>query len=184
MNGLSKHLSSRYARHISSVAVTLQHGACLLLGSSLDPAYIVAVHALPELVQTATNKRNAALLQRHLQDALDVVPARGIVRFVGVPEECLARGGRTVAGELTGEKDKQHGIERDEEGKGEVQRRRTVRVRLYPPIISLGVVCSGVLTRQIGRLVQAQTRIGKCSATGCRRFYTGYFTRKRTAYIT
>lgn len=120
MTDLSEHLSHRYARPISSIAVTLQHGVCLLMGGSLEPAYIVAIHALPGLVQTATNKRNAALLQRHLLGALGVVPARGMIRFVGVPEECLAVGGRTVAGELAGERT---GVE----GR-RVQRRRTVRV--------------------------------------------------------
>lgn len=128
MNGLSEHLSHRYARPISSIAVTLQHGACLLVGASLDPAYLVAVHALPELVQTATNKRNAALLQRHIQDALGVVPTRGIIRFVGVSEESLATGGKTVAGELAEMRDKDGG-EHGDGGKGQIRRRRTVRVR-------------------------------------------------------
>ncbi|KAL6850976.1 hypothetical protein ACO1O0_008102 [Amphichorda felina] len=127
MNGLSEHLSHRYARPISSIAVTLQHGACLIVGASLDPAYLVAVHALPELVQTATNKRSAALLQRHIQDALGVVPARGIIRFVGVSEGSLATGGKTVAGELAEMRDKDGG-EHEDGGKGQIRRRRTVRI--------------------------------------------------------
>lgn len=121
MSSLSEHLTHRYARPLSSVAVTLQHGACLLLGGTFDPAYIITIHAIPSLVQPATNKRNAALLQKHLEMTLGVRSDRGVVRFVAVAEECLARGGRTVASDVE---------ERDEEGR--VQRRRTIRVSCPP----------------------------------------------------
>jgi hypothetical protein len=86
---------------VSSIVVTLQHGACVFLGGTFEPAYVLAVHALPDQIQTVTNKRNAALLQRHLESTLCVPASRGLVRFVGVPEECLACDGRTIAGELS-----------------------------------------------------------------------------------
>ncbi|AEO57764.1 hypothetical protein MYCTH_2018629, partial [Thermothelomyces thermophilus ATCC 42464] len=97
---LACQLSARYQRPVSSVVVTLHHGACLLFGGSFDPAYAMAVRALPSQLQPTTNKRNAALLQRHMEEALGVPPSRGVLRFVPIPEEHLACGGKTVAGEI------------------------------------------------------------------------------------
>lgn len=122
MGSLSEHLTHRYSRPLTSIAVTLQHGTCLFLGGTFDPAYIITIHAIPGLVQTATNKRNAALLQKHLEMTLGVRSDRGVVRFVAIAEECLARGGRTVAADI-GE---------DREDGREVQRRRTIRVSYIP----------------------------------------------------
>ncbi|KAK4043964.1 Tautomerase/MIF superfamily [Parachaetomium inaequale] len=97
---LSYHLSTRYQRPVSSIAVTLHHGACMFWGGSFDPAYVMAVSALPAQLQPTTNKRNAALIQRHMEETLGVAPARGLLRFVPVREEHLACNGRTMAGEI------------------------------------------------------------------------------------
>jgi len=97
---LSYSLSSRYQRPESSILVTLDHSACLLFGGTFDPAYTMTITALPSQIQPVTNKRNAALLQRELHEALGVVPERGVIRFVGVAEENLATNGRTVAAEI------------------------------------------------------------------------------------
>ncbi|KAI5867960.1 Tautomerase/MIF [Durotheca rogersii] len=97
---LSYQLSNRYQRPMSSVAVELSHGRCLLFGGTFDPAYTLTIRALPALVQPATNRRNAALLQRHVHDALGVPPARGYLRFVPTPEHAVAVGGTTVAAQI------------------------------------------------------------------------------------
>ncbi|KAJ3547526.1 hypothetical protein NM208_g1473 [Fusarium decemcellulare] len=97
---LSDHLAIRYSRPVSSIAVTLQHGACILFSGSCDPAYIMTVEALACYVQTATNKRNMALLQRHMEQALGVRSSRGFLKFIPVPEECAGWKGKTVAGEI------------------------------------------------------------------------------------
>ncbi|KAI0598594.1 Tautomerase/MIF [Biscogniauxia sp. FL1348] len=97
---LSYHLSNRYQRPISSVAITLNHGSCMMFAGTFEPAYTLTIYALPSLVQPTTNKRNAALIQRHLQESLGVVPARGYIHFVATPEENVAIGGRTVAAEI------------------------------------------------------------------------------------
>lgn len=85
-----------YSRPVGSVVVTLQHGVCMLSGGSLDPAYTTAVSALPYQVQATANRRNAALLQAHLTQALRVPPTRGLERFVAVSEDCAGWGGRTA----------------------------------------------------------------------------------------
>lgn len=97
---LSYTLSSRYARPDSSICVSITHSACLLFGGSFEPAYTMTITALPSLVQPTTNKRNAALIQKSMEDVLGVPPQRGLIRFVAVAEENLATNGRTVLGEI------------------------------------------------------------------------------------
>lgn len=97
---LSYHLSTRYQRPVSSIVVTLQHGACMLYGGSFDPAYVMAIFALPSQLQPTTNKRNAALIQKHMEEVLGVGATRGLLRFVPTSEEDLASNGNTVAGDI------------------------------------------------------------------------------------
>lgn len=78
----------------------MQHGACLLFGGTFDPAYVMSVYALSSQLQPTTNKRNAALIQRHMEEALGVPPSRGFLRFIPVMEEHSAWKGKTVAGEI------------------------------------------------------------------------------------
>ncbi|OTA07887.1 hypothetical protein A9Z42_0088240 [Trichoderma parareesei] len=98
---MANHLAARYNRQPSSTIISLHHSQSLLFSGSPSPAYMLTVTALACEVQPATNKRNAAVLQKHLADALRVPPARGMVRFVPVAEECLAWGGKTVAGRIS-----------------------------------------------------------------------------------
>ncbi|KAF2085560.1 hypothetical protein K490DRAFT_13356, partial [Saccharata proteae CBS 121410] len=97
---LSYQLSQRYQRPESAIMVTLHHSACLLLGGSFDPAYILSITALPTQLQPVTNKRNAALLQTFMADVLGVTMTRGIIRFQGLAEENMATNGRTMLGEI------------------------------------------------------------------------------------
>lgn len=97
---LSYTLSSRYARPENCVCVSITHSACLLFGGSFEPAYTMTITALPSLVQPTTNKRNAALLQKSMEDVLGVSPQRGLIKFVAVGEENLATNSRTVLGEI------------------------------------------------------------------------------------
>lgn len=97
---LAYHLSNRYQRPMSSIIITLHHGICMLFGSTFEPAYTLTIHALPSLLQPATNKRNAILIQQHLHETLGVVSTRGHIRFEATPEENVAIGGKTVASEI------------------------------------------------------------------------------------
>ncbi len=90
----------RYKRPLSSIVVTLQHGSCMCFGGSFDPAYVMSVFALPCELQPATNRRNAAVIQRHMHESLGVLPSRGLLRFVSTPEENMATNGKTIAGEM------------------------------------------------------------------------------------
>ncbi|PKK49538.1 hypothetical protein CI102_4935 [Trichoderma harzianum] len=121
----SHHLAARYNRYPSSIVISLHHSQCLLFGGSMDPAYTLTITALASEVQPATNKRNAAVLQKHLEAVLRVPPARGMVRFIPVAEESLAWGSKTVAGRIS------EAVAGDGDGEKErnkVQERRRLKV--------------------------------------------------------
>lgn len=80
--------------------ITVNHSACLLLGGSFEPTYILTVNALPIQLLPTTNKRNAALIQTFLAESIGVSPERGIIKFVPIPEESFAMNGMTILGEI------------------------------------------------------------------------------------
>ncbi|RNJ55678.1 hypothetical protein D7B24_008300 [Verticillium nonalfalfae] len=109
---LSHQLSIRYQRPVSSIVVTLQHGACMLFGGSFDSAYTMSISGLPIEFAPTKNRRIAALLQKYMEESLGVLPRRGYLRFVPLSEENVAWDGKTVASELaeTQGLEDQHGV--------------------------------------------------------------------------
>ncbi|KAF2119929.1 hypothetical protein BDV96DRAFT_485755 [Lophiotrema nucula] len=97
---LSHHLSQRYQRPESSIMITVNHSACLLLGGSFEPTYILTITALPAQIQPTLNKRNAALIQVFMAESIGVPIDRGIIKFTPIPEESLATNGMTILGEI------------------------------------------------------------------------------------
>jgi len=90
----------RYQRPETSIMITVNHSACLLLGGSFEPTYILTINALPVQVQPTTNKRNASLIQTFMAESIGVSSDRGIVKFIPIPEESLAMNGMTILGEI------------------------------------------------------------------------------------
>lgn len=80
--------------------ITVNHSACLLLGGSFEPTYILTINALPVQLQPTTNKRNAALIQTFMAESIGVSSDRGIIKFIPIPEESLAMNGMTILGEI------------------------------------------------------------------------------------
>ncbi|KAL4725023.1 hypothetical protein ACLX1H_008470 [Fusarium chlamydosporum] len=66
------------------------------------------IEAVARDMQTATNKRNIALFQRHMEQALGIPASRGYLRFVPVAEDCAGWKGNTIAGEIADAKDRTH----------------------------------------------------------------------------
>ncbi len=97
---LSSQLSSRYQRSESSIVVTVSHSTCLLFGGSFDPAYTLTITALASQLQPVTNKRNAAIVAKAMEDNLGVGPERGLIKFQAIAEENVATNGKTIAGEI------------------------------------------------------------------------------------
>lgn len=80
--------------------ITVNHSACLLLGGSFEPTYVLTISALPVQLQPTTNKRNAALIQQFMFESIGVSSERGIIKFMPIQEDCLATNGSTVLGEI------------------------------------------------------------------------------------
>ncbi|KAJ4362656.1 hypothetical protein N0V95_001364 [Ascochyta clinopodiicola] len=97
---LSHHLSTRYQKPETSIMITVNHSACLLLGGSFEPTYILTINALPVQLQPTLNKRNAAMIQNFMTESIGVPIDRGIVKFVAIQEESFAMNGMTVLGEI------------------------------------------------------------------------------------
>lgn len=127
----------------------------MFFGGSFEPAYVMSVFALPSQLLPTTNKRNAALIQKHMEEALGVRSARGFLRFVPIQEEHLACNGKTVAAEID---ELERGCYRDgfdggrmqsatENGTGaasrgtRVKRMLSVKVRLVNPFPSPKTDC-------------------------------------------
>ena len=115
LQDLSQQLSQRYQRPTTSIFLSLSHSACMLFGGTFDSAYILTITTLPSLLLPTTNKRNSALLQAFLADSLGVSPARGLVRFLAVPDEFLAFNGTTVLGQIDNLKREEVEKERERE---------------------------------------------------------------------
>jgi hypothetical protein len=97
---LSHHLSTRYQKPETSIMITVNHSACLLLGGSFEPTYVLTINALPVQLQPTLNKRNAAMIQNFMTESIGVPIDRGIVKFVAIQEESLAINGMTILGEI------------------------------------------------------------------------------------
>ena len=60
----------------------------------------MTITALASQLQSVTNKRNASLIQKAMEEELGVVPERGLIKFIPIAEENFATNGKTVAGEI------------------------------------------------------------------------------------
>lgn len=72
----------------------------MLYGGNFDPAYSLTITAVGSQLQPVTNKRNASLLAKHIDDTLGVDPKRGVIKFIAIAEENLATDGKTISGEI------------------------------------------------------------------------------------
>lgn len=84
----------------SAIAVHVQHSQCIFFAGTFEPAYIIAVSALPSYILPAHNKRNTFVLSEHLEEALGVPQQRGFFSFMPLPEENIACNGTIVAAAL------------------------------------------------------------------------------------
>ena len=80
--------------------IRIDHSACLALGGTFEPCYILNVQTVPSQMGPSTNKRNASLIQSFMSDILSVPAERGIVTFTPIAEENLAMGGKTMLAEM------------------------------------------------------------------------------------
>ncbi|EAT90648.2 hypothetical protein SNOG_02436 [Parastagonospora nodorum SN15] len=176
---LSHHLSTRYQRPETSIMITVNHSACLLLGGSFEPTYVLTINALPVQLQPTTNKRNAALIQSFMCESIGVTSDRGIIKFVAIQEECLAMNGMTILGDierLERQNGEESGVKRALtkssrrsgvfKTKSSIQLSRNpskakpgARAALTPPLPSDGPLDSGVAVNEKGLEKPAVTKM-------------------------
>ena len=72
----------------------------MLFGGNFDPAYTLTITAVNSQLQPVTNKRNATLLAKAMEESLGVAPNRGVVKFLAMSEDNLATDGKTITGEI------------------------------------------------------------------------------------
>ncbi|KAK5685096.1 hypothetical protein LTS10_003171 [Elasticomyces elasticus] len=125
---LSYHLAQRYTRPDSSIMIKVDHSACLALGGTFDPCYILNITTLPSEMGPTMNKRNAALIQSFMADILSVSSDRGIIKFQPIEEANYAMDGTTMLGQI--EKLEKH---QEDGGAGGVRRAVTNAARKSIP---------------------------------------------------
>ena len=96
---LSYHLTQRFSRADSAVMVKVDHSACLAMGGTFDPCYVLTLTAVPSEMTPSLNKRNALLIQSFLADILSVTSDRGIIKFCPIEEYNFASNGTTMLGQ-------------------------------------------------------------------------------------
>ena len=133
---LSHHLAQRYTRPDSSIMIKVDHSACLALGGTFDPCYILIITALPSQMGPTINKRNAALIQAFMADILSVSSDRGIIKFEAIEEGNYAMNGTTMLGEIE-RLEKSHSEESGGMG-GVVKRAVTGATRKSTPVFASG----------------------------------------------
>ena len=72
----------------------------MLFGGNFDPAYTLTITAVNSQLQPVTNKRNASLLAKAMEEGLGVAPNRGVIKFLALSEDNLATSGKTITGEI------------------------------------------------------------------------------------
>lgn len=75
----------------------IEHSACIALGGTFEPCYILTINTVPSQMGPSVNRRNAALIQGFMAEILSVPAERGIVKFISIEEDNLALGGDTVS---------------------------------------------------------------------------------------
>ena len=100
MTDLSYQLAARYNRPESAILIQVDHSACIALGGTFDPCYILTVTAIPSQMGPRTNQRNATLIQHFMAEILSVPIDRGIVKFHAIEEHNYATNAVTIMAEI------------------------------------------------------------------------------------
>jgi hypothetical protein len=93
-------LSEIYRRPESCILAMVATDIPMVIAGSSEPAYCMTITALPPEIAATKNKRSAHLVQSFMQEALQISPQRGVVRYVAIAEENLATNGVTALQEI------------------------------------------------------------------------------------
>jgi hypothetical protein len=97
---LSGHLAQIYQRPQNCMVLNLDHGCNLMIGTAVEPAYLMTVSALPFVIAPITNIRNTVLIQTAVHDILHIPPNRGVIKYIPITDHNLATNGFTAKAEI------------------------------------------------------------------------------------
>jgi len=94
VKSLSQVIAKRYSRTEETVALSVEHSSCMIMGGTFDGCYFLTITSL-SLISPTCNKRNVALISEWLNTNLGVPSSRGYIRFVEPDVANYAMGGVT-----------------------------------------------------------------------------------------
>ena len=94
IKSLSEVIAKRFSRTEETVAVSIEHSSCMIMGGTFDGCYFLTINSLSSISPTC-NKRNVALISEWLTANLGVPSSRGFIRFVEPDAGNYAMGGIT-----------------------------------------------------------------------------------------
>ncbi|KAI1908879.1 hypothetical protein LOZ12_005073 [Ophidiomyces ophidiicola] len=84
----------------SSMMIVLDDSTLLRFGATAEPAYLMKVSALSQMIAPMMNMRHTALMQAAMAEILDIPKDRGVIKFESISEENFATNGSTIKDEI------------------------------------------------------------------------------------
>lgn len=94
IKSLSEVIAKRFSRTEETIAVSIDHSSCMMMGGTFDGCYFLTITSL-SFISPTCNKRNTALISEWLSANLGVPSSRGFIRFVEPDAGNYAMGGIT-----------------------------------------------------------------------------------------
>ncbi|KAF8419315.1 Tautomerase/MIF superfamily [Tirmania nivea] len=94
IKSFSQVIAKRFSRTEETVAVSIDHSSCMMMGGTFDGCYLLTITSL-SFISPTCNKRNVALISEWLSANLGVPSSRGFIRFVEPDAGNYAMGGIT-----------------------------------------------------------------------------------------
>ncbi|KAF8476148.1 Tautomerase/MIF superfamily [Kalaharituber pfeilii] len=94
IKSLSQIVAKRYSRPEESVALSVSHSSCMIMGGTFEGCYFLTITS-PVSISPTCNKRNVALISEWLNVHLGVPSSRGYIRFMEPDMANYAVGGMT-----------------------------------------------------------------------------------------
>ncbi|KAF8437857.1 Tautomerase/MIF superfamily [Terfezia claveryi] len=94
IKSFSQVIAKRFSRTEETVAVSIDHSSCMMMGGTFDGCYFLTITSL-SFISPTCNKRNTALISEWLSANLGVPSSRGFIRFVEPDAGNYAMGGIT-----------------------------------------------------------------------------------------
>ncbi|KAK5069649.1 hypothetical protein LTR64_008330 [Lithohypha guttulata] len=100
LNDFLMTLSEIYHKPTNNIMVVARPNVHIMMAASTEPAYLVAITAMPSEIAATKNLRTVMIVQDFLAEALQIPVNRGIIKFHPVQEDELGSNKTTVKDEI------------------------------------------------------------------------------------